>query len=183
MAAFSSSRSGIWFRGPNPLNRGSKAKSNILFIRLLNAEGHKVKGSQYTVFICSLVSMGAGASYRGRNIRAKAMYRKAITANSRPTFWKVLCRVWLCLVRRTHMGSCLYFCHPRLNRDSCCLKMMTSGLPQTLAPRILIPPLGDPCAGVSACWKGQIWWVTGPVWLGGKPALVWKRSKSHHPSS
>ncbi len=82
------------------------------------------------------------------------MYRKAIAGKSRSTFWKVLCSVcvWLCLVNGSDWSKlCLYFCHPFLRCDSCCLETKTNAVLQTLVPRIPILPLARPCACVCVC--------------------------------
>ncbi len=118
------------------------------------------------------------------------MYRKAIAGKSRPTFWKVLCsvcvcacvcvRVWLSLVNGADWSKlCLYFCHPFLRCDSCCLETKTNAVLQTLVTRILILPLARPCAFVCVCMLKRADMGGDRTCLVGRCTClsVWERSK------
>lgn len=195
MAAFSSCRNGIWFRRPNPLSRrSSKAKSIFYLSGHWIQQDRKSRGHNIQCLfaaVCqlepALLSVEEIYEPRHKPCTVKQSQERAARHFERCFALCVCVRVWLSLVNGTDWSKlCLYFCHPFLRCDSCCLETKTNTVLQTLVTRILIIPLARPCAFVCvcACWKGQIWGVTGPVWLGGTPALVCERDQSflHHSS-
>lgn len=175
MAAFSCCKSGIWFRRPNPLSRSSsKSKSNLYKA----IECNRTVSQEVTIYhlfatMCqlepALLSEEEIYEHRHKPYTIKQSQKKA-TQHFERCF---AVSVWLCLL------SCLYFCHPFLRCDSCCLETKTNAVLQTLIPRILTLPLAPLCACVCVCMLKRADMVGDRTCLVGRYTClsVWERSK------